>query len=175
MAETSYEKNVAPGKIINRGEFDSGIYLCMTLDELELGAHITERHKLSLTERALFDGDSSLPPEKRPFAEDKTVVVVANQDNEISVADLYKVGDEVISGESRSYVLTPEGWIAPEEGLSAEAMRDPVEGSITGYFMNFDGLRDDEWEEEARRAKVLAAPRVAASAISGSVEPLQYQ
>ena len=156
MSEINYETKTAPGAIVDQGTFDSGKYFCTSPGEFEFGKHYIERHRLPLSERELFSTDKSLPEARKPYAEDKTVVVTSIEGQRIKVADLFHLGEEVLSGASREYILSPEGWIIPE-GLTPDIVKSftaDMKDLIKGYFSPFDGLENEILEDEAERALV---------------------
>ena len=58
------------------------------------------------------------------------------------VADLYRVNEEVVSGESREWVLSPDSMIIDTEGELPEDLADIVKG----YFLPFRKLPTAEEE-----------------------------
>lgn len=173
MSLETYQTNILPGEIVTGGQFDSGLFSCMTPDEFELGDHITRRYKLPLHERALFDG-SDTPVAERPIAEDNTVVVIGINGSIVSVADVCRGEDgRIIEGEARTDILTCDGWIQPYGGLPEEAVSlgFQVEELIDGYYINANNLAEQEAAEVAAMARVRVPAKVGTRAVSRSISP----
>ncbi len=175
--ESKHEINLVPGQIADLTEFKSGLHFCVAPGEFEVGEPVTERRVLPSAERALFADDESIDPSKRPYAEDKTVIVTGLDGGNIWVSDAFHDGDELTSsGSSKECTLTEEGWIVPK-GLSAEVMGNiTAEDIIKGYFLPFDGQSNGELREtEDEMALVLAKPLTIAKMKQLNIEaPRQY-
>jgi hypothetical protein len=161
------ERNVSHFDFTDKGGFNAGMGMCLSLSELsELapGEQCLQTTRLSAFDKGLWEMQNDDEQGGPPYAENRVVVIDAVDLvlSQVTVLDLYLVNGEIVLGKSEQPVrrLTQaEGWMKPD-GVDdcrkkAADLEVGVEKVVLGYFMKHDGGLAGEKLRVRRDAKKL--------------------